>query len=368
MDTPVSMTPGPNMQKNNTLARPQRQSNPINSLPFLPSLPSSNPERPRPHLLEMPPRAIAGPTSAIPAPASDPSFAWRRAIAQLRLRALALVSPDRAAHTALDMFCTPVATNGLSIDDRRDDDASWSTLQVDSNELITWTWGDPATQPYVLLAHDWSGHALEQRALVRALRVAGYAVVAFDQQGHGCSSGYMATLPDFVCNLLAVGWRYGPAAAIIGHGLGGAAAAIALHRGLQAERAVLISAQADPVEATVRFAASIGLAGSVHRRMVALLERRSGLSMDDLQAHRIAPKLGRPALVVHDLEDTEVPWSEGERYARCWPGARLLTTTGLGHRRVVQSPQVIVACLRFLHGNAVGERVVSSSNLPYGFA
>jgi len=73
-------------------------------------------------------------------------------------------------------------------------------------------------------------------------------------------------------------------------------------------------------------------------------------------------------LLVHDLEDAEVPWAEGERYARYWPESRLLTTTGLGHHRVAHDPAVIAASLRFLHGEIVGERVVSSPNLPYGFA
>lgn len=359
------------MHKNSTLARPQRQSNPISSLPFLPSLPSSDPARPRPrpHALEMAQAAYPRPANAIPPPVSHEPSPWRLAVSRLPLRALALVSPERAARKGADLFCTPIDTSGLSIEDvRADEGARWSTLQVDGNELATYAWGDPATQPYVLLAHDWSGRALEQHALVRALHMAGYAVVAFDQQGHGRSSGRITTLSDFVCNLLAIGWRHGPAAAVIGHGMGGGAAAIALNCGLQADHAILIAPQADPVEAIVRFASRRGLGGSTHRRMVALLERRTGVSMDDLQAHCVAPRIGRPALVVHDLEDSEVPWSEGERYARCWPDARLLTTTGLGHQRIIRDPQVLVTCLRFLKGEAVGERVVSSPNLPYGFA
>jgi hypothetical protein len=73
-------------------------------------------------------------------------------------------------------------------------------------------------------------------------------------------------------------------------------------------------------------------------------------------------------LIVHDLEDREVPWSEGERYARYWADARLLSTQGLGHNRIAGDETVIAAALRFLRGEAVGERVVSSPNLPYGFA
>ena len=52
---------------------------------------------------------------------------------------------------------------------------------------------------------------------------------------------------------------------------------------------------------------------------------------------------------------------------RLWPGARLLSTTGLGHHRIAGDATVIDAALRFLRGEAVGERVVSSPNLTFGF-
>jgi hypothetical protein len=67
---------------------------------------------------------------------------------------------------------------------------------------------------------------------------------------------------------------------------------------------------------------------------------------------------------MHDLGDQEVPWSEGERYARCWPDARLLTMAGLGHRNIVNEPMVIAEGLRFLHGETIGARVISNRNLP----
>ena len=93
-----------------------------------------------------------------------------------------------------------------------------------------------------------------------------------------------------------------------------------------------------------------------------------GVAFDDLQAHNQRAVIARPALIVHDVEDREVPWSEGERYARYWPDSRLLSTQGLGHNRIADDAGVIAAALRFLHGETVGDRVVSSPNLPYGFA
>jgi len=90
--------------------------------------------------------------------------------------------------------------------------------------------------------------------------------------------------------------------------------------------------------------------------------------VEQLEVHRRLPALGLPALIVHDLEDPDVPWSEGERYARYWPGARLLSTQGLGHRRVLSEPAVIAASLAFARGEAVGVRVIGTPNLPLGVA
>jgi hypothetical protein len=73
-------------------------------------------------------------------------------------------------------------------------------------------------------------------------------------------------------------------------------------------------------------------------------------------------------LIVHDFDDHEVPWGDGELYARHWHSARLLTTQGLGHHKVLNAPDVIQAVLAFIRGERVGERIVASPNLPYGLA
>jgi hypothetical protein len=72
------------------------------------------------------------------------------------------------------------------------------------------------------------------------------------------------------------------------------------------------------------------------------------MRMADLHVARIAAGLGTPALVVHDRTDGEVPWSDGDEVARAWPGARLRTTEGLGHRRVLRDPAVIAEATAFV--------------------
>lgn len=276
--------------------------------------------------------------------------------------------PNAAARRALVAFCTPRRRPQRRVADRDDGGARRDTLRVDGRTLCVYRWGDTHAQPYVLFAHGWDGQALQFRGWIAALRTAGYAVVAFDQPGHGRSGGRQATLRDFVAGILAVGARCGPTAAVIGHARGALAAAIALRRGLVAERAVLIAAEADHGAALARFARARGLPRSAGAGMASILASAFDETVDEWQVHRIAARIGRPALVVHDLLDRQVPWDEGERYARHWPDARLLTTSGLGHEAIAQDHGVIADCLRFLRGEAVGVRVVSSPNLPYGVA
>ena len=90
--------------------------------------------------------------------------------------------------------------------------------------------------------------------------------------------------------------------------------------------------------------------------------------MRNMAIHNVAPHLSKPALIIHDLEDVDVPWAEGERYARYWPNARLLSVTGLGHHKIVNDSAVIAAGQAFLRDEIVGQRVISTQELVYGFA
>jgi pimeloyl-ACP methyl ester carboxylesterase len=278
------------------------------------------------------------------------------------------IAPGAAIARAVDLFCTPSRSARNRAAEASTAFAAILTLDVGGRDIAVYRWGDPATQPYVLVVHGWSDYALRFLPLIGALRDAGYAVVAFDQPGHGRSDGDTSTLPEFARCVEAVGRRFGRAAAVIGHSMGGAAAAIALRDGLAADRAVLIAPPADLADAADRFAAAVGLAPHLRDRFHHALEARASVRFESLEAHRNVIAIDRPALIVHDLFDREVPWSEGERYARYWPGARMLSTANLGHNRVLSDAGVVGALLDFLQGGSVGERVVSTQALPFGFA
>ena len=279
------------------------------------------------------------------------------------------LAPQRTVDRAARLFATPFASSRSRARAAQPDEAMQrGELVVNGESIATYVWGDPSTQPYALLVHGWSSFGLRFLPWVAKLRALGFAVVSFDQPGHGASTGGLCTLPDFIATIRAIGKHFGNAALAIGHSMGGAALTLAQNEDWRAQQLVVIAPAADMEAAAHRFIRFVHLGQHLREPFLAWHEQRTGIAVRDLAVHRHLPALGQPGLVVHDLDDREVPWEEGERYARYWPGARLLTTQGLGHHKVLDAPEVIDATLAFLRGECVGDRVVASPNLPFGLA
>jgi pimeloyl-ACP methyl ester carboxylesterase len=184
------------------------------------------------------------------------------------------------------------------------------------------------------------------------LAAAGYRVIAYDQPAHGLSDGRLTGLPDFADVLAEVARHHGNVQAVIAHSLGGPAAALAIARGLPAARAVLVSPPSDLVGYSRRFAHWLAIPERVRRAMQAAIEERFGVRWSDLEISRLAPRLRAEALVIHDRHDSQVPWKQGAALARHWPGARLLTTQGLGHGRILDDDSVARTAVDFIAGRS----------------
>jgi len=56
---------------------------------------------------------------------------------------------------------------------------------------------------------------------------------------------------------------------------------------------------------------------------------------------------------VHDQQDHDVPWQEGETLAHAWPNAISIQTQGLGHRRILRDPAVVARSVAFMAESSV---------------
>jgi hypothetical protein len=110
---------------------------------------------------------------------------------------------------------------------------------------------------------------------------------------------------------------------------------------------------ADPLPYTRTFAGRLGFGERVRTRMVARIERRVGISLSAFDVPAMAHQVATPPLLcVHDRQDAETGWSDSAAIAHSWPDTRLITTTGLGHRRILRAPAVVADVTGFVGDQA----------------
>jgi pimeloyl-ACP methyl ester carboxylesterase len=260
-------------------------------------------------------------------------------------RTVGTVAPGVAARWAESIFCRPPRNEPHAVEEAFLATGSPQIVQCENQDLAVWVWG---SGPVVILAHGWGSRAGRFSSLARALADNGFKVVLFDAPAHGASKGEQASLPQFARALRAVADVFGPAYGLIGHSLGGAAVTLAMGNGLAVERAVLLAPPADVVLFSHAFADHLRIPLRAHDAMRRNLENRLQIRWEELHVPTLARRMTAPALIVHDRDDPDVPYAHGEEIAGAWPGAELLTTSGLGHRSVVRDPDVIRRALAFL--------------------
>ncbi len=205
--------------------------------------------------------------------------------------------------------------------------------------VAAWRWG---VGPTVLLVHGWEGRGSQLGALVEPLVAAGLSVAAFDAPAHGDSPGNRLYLTDHADAIIDVAAAVGPLHAIVAHSFGAAATLLAHPRGgVDAPRNVMLAPNVLIDDAVKRFAELVALDDDERGSAESNLAEHTGIDIQALRIDRLIGARDASMLVIHDLEDREVPVIHGERLAALWPQARLIETQGLGHRRILRDPEVI---------------------------
>lgn len=263
------------------------------------------------------------------------------------LRVLSRTSPATASRLAADLFMTP--RRHRTPDRERELLRGATPLEVklgESSTLRAWSWG---SGPLVVLVHGWEGRGSQLAPFVAPLVARGHRVVAFDAPGHGKSDGNRSSLPHFTWGLRGVIDAIAEKPhAIIAHSLGCAATTLALRDGVETQRLVFIAPPLNPVDYTARFGEALELEQPIVDRMRARIEERFLRKWSDYSLEETARELRTPLLIIHDRDDQDTFHREGAALASVWPGARLITTEGLGHRRILREPRVIEAATGFI--------------------
>ena len=226
-------------------------------------------------------------------------------------------------------------------------------------------WGH--SEKIVYLVHGWGSSGAQLRAFIGPLLDAGFSVVAHDALSHGSSdpgpSGpRRSNALEHRDVLRAVVAAHGRAYGVVAHSLGSMVSALATRDGIVPERAVYVAPMIDVTSYGQPFIRLLGGGQRIWTRFVARVEHELGLDLSFFDLAAMADEFATPPLlIVHDRDDQETSWDASRALAKTWPDARLLTTTGLGHNRILANPGVVAAAVAFLCGLDVADDDVTAT-------
>ncbi|WP_158542914.1 alpha/beta fold hydrolase [Phytoactinopolyspora halophila] len=304
----------------------------------------------------------------------------RIAVLRAAFTTLDRLSPALASRWALRIWCTLPSNSGRR-QDNRPYPGRLSTVRLrDGREVAVETWlpvasddnvpdrpvhapAPPVHAPTpsvstsgrpVYLVHGWGGWRGQLGAFVEPLLQAGYRVVAFDVPSHGDSSPSAigrgrATALDFTDALAAVVAEHGEPGGIVAHSLGAATTVRTVRDGLGTPRMVFVAPSPDPIATLWKLQQALGYGPRTHERLLGRLERLAGRPLDDFNAFLVdSEDAVPPAMIAHDRQDKESPYQDGVRLARTWPDAELVTTSDLGHQRILLDESVLKLAVDYL--------------------
>jgi pimeloyl-ACP methyl ester carboxylesterase len=225
-------------------------------------------------------------------------------------------------------------------------DARIDTLRHADKQVVAYSWGEG---PTVLLIHGWAGRGAQLGAFAAPLVARGYRVIALDLPAHGRSSGHDTHIKEVAEVILKLAADVGPVHGVVAHSFGLPCVLYALQQRAFVQRVVGIGAPATLDGLMEKFARQLALSARTVAILRGILERRFGADVwERFSAQAMAASVDVPALIVHDHDDRDVSWHEGEAVANAWPHARFLRTEGLGHRRILRDADVIARSVEFL--------------------
>ncbi|MFZ6731025.1 alpha/beta fold hydrolase [Undibacterium sp. Ji42W] len=231
-------------------------------------------------------------------------------------------------------------------------------------ELRVWTWGQG---PQVLLLHGWESRASHMAGFVAPLLQAGFSVTALDAPAHGASKGETTNVLDYGKAVVAAASHLGPLIATIAHSVGSAASLYAFAQGVQVKASIHLCGPASLTRVFQHATRAGGLNETARQQVEEMLASSIGAPLSSMDLAHLQQGMRHPALIMHDPEDKEMPYSESQALADAWPQASLVASAGTGHRRILRTPEIHAAAVSFIINKLAAdivERVADTGEAP----
>lgn len=209
-----------------------------------------------------------------------------------------------------------------------------------------WGTGDKT----VLLVHGWDAMAMDFYKMIPALVDNGYRVLAIDGPAHGGSEGSTTSLLHFKEVMADFIEKTGVPHAIIGHSMGGGAAAyLLMEYPIRVKRLIMIAIPISSKRFFEEVFAMLKVPVKMQKVFFKGMEEQFNVPIESLNLAIRKEKIkADKTMLIYDEDDEVVSLKDIRHFLSVRPEVQSLNAQGTGHNKIIRSKQVIDAVVDFL--------------------
>lgn len=196
----------------------------------------------------------------------------------------------------------------------------------------------------VIMSHGWADTSQSFELMISKLTSQGYLVAAIDHIGHGKSSGKNSHLLSFIETMELLLEHFEQerihVAGIIGHSMGAIATLNLPQQTLENKKLILISSPIKFFELMFDKVEQFGISRKLLIRVLENIGQQYGRQWQHLHLDNHKIKLDLDVTFIHDEKDRYAPFHDVKHYLH-GKETSLITTSGLGHTRILGDTSVI---------------------------
>jgi len=252
-----------------------------------------------------------------------------------KFKLLALISPEKAAKSAFELFCTPYSRRRTYDTPEVFTEAEKINFSFKDHEINGFYWQPKVPNGCkVLICHGFDSLSYRFAQYIEPLIHQGFEVYAFDAPGHGLSSGKTINALLYRDMIVEVAEKYGPFDAFMAHSFGGIAVTLAIEK-METDlpkRLVLIAPATETTRSVTDFCRHLKIDAKLRRELEKLIVTVGGQPASWYSVARIIQSISTPTLWLHDKKDTITPYEDMHHLTEMsLPHVEFVITEGLGH-------------------------------------
>ena len=259
-----------------------------------------------------------------------------------------IISPDLAARFVAKIFETPLKFKApeRELMMRKSAKNNLLNLRGIRKKVMVYSYG--YSKKKILLVHGWSGRGTQLYSIADKILENKMMVISFDGPAHGMSHGSRTSLKEFIKCIQQLEKEYGPFDAAVGHSFGAMALLNAVTKGLKLNNLIIIGADNSITEIIKSSVEKFSLKPIIAQKLIELINKRSGINVEDYSSQNVAKNVDIPTLVIHDSEDKYVPVRNALAIRHSLNKGELLMTDGLGHHKILKDASTNQRIIDFL--------------------